>query len=561
MVKRFYKGLVWIAIGLVVAGAVTAGFLYWQKISFDSPTPATQAGIYFEDLLPSDVYFVMSYNPTDAQEQERFSKLLAVVLQDKKDSLPAFLATEFVHDNKLNVTLADLVTLFDKDSRFALAVSQNEDKKNPQLQFYFLFSVKNPDNAQKVLEKIEHSAKDSKTSVNFGIIGDVIYVTNAEKAAKKLKNRRTRSIFSFSSTRGFRRNFSKLQAPFSGYIFLNIEKDFVFPGFSPQQKISEDFDITQSSLVSLHALDDGLLMNTFSEIKKEPDEKSPFADLFKSYTASLYEGFPADNLAIFMEGHNLGSIILGELEAFKTSFNLNKEKILANFKTTTGFDFEKDILPFLKAGFAAAMYDAGEQIPAVILRIDISADEEKALAVVKKLDKHLPTWISTVNLVLSSEKSGPIIEKLEAPENMTAVKIYLNRIPKEKASIPLFQALKEPIAISYGTFGYTQNKTLFISTASDKFHPQKVMEDSQLFKDASQLGIAPGNLVFIDSSVIGNYVSRLISEAQTEEKFSQKVQEVFDILKKHLLPIKSFVQVSNGDGKSTFGKAFLKIVQ
>ena len=67
------------------------------------------------------------------------------------------------------------------------------------------------------------------------------------------------------------------------------------------------------------------------------------------------------------------------------------------------------------------------------------------------------------------------------------------------------------------------------------------------------------NITLLDGNSILAFVERFFATAQKDKKLSEKEASGFEITKAYIKPFKSFVQVSEGNGKKVFGKAFLRI--
>ena len=135
--------------GVVIAVLVAAGlaaFFYGRNRAIQLPWNPTPQGVFFEELLPPDISFAMSFRPSDETERQRFEKLWDTVLQDKKDVILPFLATTFAQQNQTPLPLADLLELFGGNLQFTFAVKENPsaDLSRNVFDVYFLFAANTP---------------------------------------------------------------------------------------------------------------------------------------------------------------------------------------------------------------------------------------------------------------------------------------------------------------------------------------------------------------------------------------------------------------------------------
>lgn len=532
---------VWLVIWIIVVGGGLAvgGYFAWQKIS-RQPFLKTHEGISFEEILPKDTAFVLNFFPTDPAERERFKNLWNTVLQDKKDALPLLVAQNFI-----SASNEDFLRILDSSYAFTFAITGNIGQKPT---FYFLLAV--DDNNKDALFEIVKQLQANKPALRADLIGDVIRITNA-------KENSTVSPKSLADSAVFKKSSRELQAPFSGYIFMSSQ----FLGqFSPG-----------SNVASFHAKKDGLLISSAAIF----DKKSA---VLKPYAALLYQFIPGASDSrkpiFYTEGGGLGEI---SAENFYYGFKaaarfdklpLNYKDFLENFKKSTGFDFETDIKPVFDNGFAMALHDTGFLLPAFSLFIDAKSAPEKALNLVKALQERDTAWIILGNLGLQSAAGAPadspVIEPrrpFKSTPNAGTIKIYLDRIPKQIAAIPLFEKFTEPLEISYGM---TAANLLFFSTLPNLEEALEsgasIAKSTDIFQQAAEsLGIEPGSIAHFDFSALGSYAERLLAFAKEEEKLSPDQEGVYLFLKKYLAPLKTFIQVSQGDGKMLRGKSFLKI--
>lgn len=493
--RRFF----WIVITLILITAAAGYFIYYYffaALSFSR----TAAGVSFEELLPENVVFAASFNPTDAAENERSRKLLEIVFQDKTKALFPFIIGEFTKkgDSEL-ISLQEIIELFNDMPRYTVAAT-GQPGQPPQ--FYFLTEIKNPALAATIGGRL----KKEYPEIAFRIYKDVFVLSNGPLKGQKP---------SFAKNKVFRKAFRRIASPLSGYVFLNPPKN--------------------SMLVAFRAGEDGFYFESNSTFSKT-----------KSLSATLYKKVPVDGVLFFAEISRIGSMLLAQLP----------EKILQNIKD---FNFKEDILPFLNKNSVIALNDTGAALPAFSFFTDANNALDKAKNFAAKLDEELPVAIGFMNLALEESEGAPVIElkKIESLEHGSTIYLHLNRISKESADIALFKALEAPLQISYGL---TADNIFFISMLPDiekRFVGKATIEGHPLFADISKLSDSPDNFAIIDTAALSAYLQRFVQIARDQKTFSEKNEEGFSALQKYLAPIKGIVWT--GDEKK--GKGLLRISQ
>lgn len=524
-----------IIVGVVVLGAfVVATYFAWQKFAWQSPFPKTKAGLSFEEFVPEDTFLFFSYHPTDEAERGRFKKLWDIVLQDKKEALPAFLATGLSKSGtSISVSPDILLKLFDEINSFAVAIGPGSPPK-----MYVLFSVENPnsENIQKYLAELNKMPNTMAT-----LKGDVVLIINTNASEAKAKPPLTKNKI-------FRKLAASFKPPSTGYAFISPE----FPGLV---KVG-------ASLLNIQAKENGLLGTSITAVD-DKNTQSSYANSLKPYFPFLHTVVPGKSAErtplLYTESTGLGDAVLILSDAF-----VGNERFHKNFQAITGFDFQNDVKPVFDNGFAFTLHDSGSLIPAFSLFINASSTGEKALNIVKALQDKDTGWIILGNLALQAEKDAPVIEDRKRFKNMFyagTVKIHLDRIPGEIADIPLFAGSTESLEISYGL---TDTNILFFSTLPnfDKaLEEGKTIEESMdLIKQSREvLGIEPGHISYFDFDALGDYIERIYNFAKEKEKLSQSQAGSYEFLKKHLAPFKELFQVAQVESGKIIGKTFLKI--
>ena len=359
----------------------------------------------------------------------------------------------------------------------------------------------------------------------------------AEESARKIVSRAVGpfSFFykSFASTRFFRQAFNATDKPFSGYVAMTN-------------------DPKKGSVILAKAEEGGLSLDSVTIGGKSNENE-----------AYLYKKLPTLNLLLFSESNSLGATILEQIaDSAESAF-------FADVKKYTGFDFEKDLMPFLDRGFAFEIHDSGSLIPALSIFVDAASAPDLAVAVIKTLDETIPRFAATINAATVSPDGKPVIEtgKFNWGTLGASVKVYLDRVPQDKFNIPILKYFSQPVEISYGI---APENLFFISMLPDfekTFASADKIESSPLFKEAAKLDAMPNRLVpssaanitLLDGNSILAFVERFFATAQKDKKLSEKEASGFEITKAYIKPFKSFVQVSEGNGKKVFGKAFLRI--
>ncbi|MBI2639151.1 hypothetical protein HYW83_06220 [Candidatus Peregrinibacteria bacterium] len=550
----------WIfGIGIWVIVLAVAGFFYWKSSAIKLPWQPTSQGIFFEELLPPDVSFAMSFNPTDDAQRQSFEKLWATILQDKKDVILPFIATNFAKSSQTPLPLADLLTLFGNNLQFTLALGSGSSIKTPDA--FFLFRTEDPLKARAIFQRVKQAddqllrdtpdafafSRGKAAKAHIGLIGDTGFfaLTSKEKTQQLIAHFEKRNSFfrmaSLANSKKFRSAAKFLEGAMSGYIFF-------FPGVTGKG--------IEASVVRYVAQENGFSFDGITLSGTGKDSDILRSKVFQPFVPSLSAKIPLSKALLFEEVGNAGSLLLSQLDALRT-----------DFKKWTDFDFATDILPFLDKDAVLAVEDTGRILPAVSVWLDASVPgaSEKAKTAFEKLDAKVKSWVTLGNIALPANEAGqnkPVfnMQPLAAPFTGSKVILCLDCVSKKLINVPLlFELIRDPLEISYGM---TSDNILFVSTLPNfekTFSDTAKAEDHPLFKRAQSLEPKPGNTVFIDGEVIGASIERIINLARSNKKFSESEEQSYALLKKHFSPIKSFIQTSQGDGKSMFGKAFLEI--
>ncbi len=552
--------------GVVITVFVVAGlfaFFYWRSLAAELPWSPTPQGVFFEELLPPDISFAMSFYPTDESERQRFEKLWATLLQDKKDVILPFLASNFTQANQTPLPLVDLLQLFGGNLQFTFAVKQNPsaDRAINAFDAYFLFTAKDPTVVRGIFERLQTAddqvlkntpeafvlSRGKSSKAHIGLMGDVgFFALTSEETMKPFiarfeKRNSFRRMASLATSKEFRLAAQFLTAPMSGYFFLA-------PG-DAEKGIAV-------SVVRYLAQDGGFAFDGVTLPSPGKGGDILRSKVFQPFTPSLSTKTPLSKALLFEETGNAGSFLLSQFGSLST-----------DFKQWTGFDFEADVLPFLDKDSILALEDAGGILPVVSLWIDANSPgaSEKAKTVLEKFDAKVQSWVALGNIALPSHEAGqdkPVfdMQKLTAPFAGSKVILCLDCVSKKMINIPLlFELVRDPLEISYGT---TVDNTVFFSTLPNfekTFSETAKAANHPLFKRVQSLEPKPGNAVFIDFEAIGASIERIVNFARSNKKFSQSEEQSYALLKKYLSPIKSYIQSSQGDGKRMSTKAFLEI--
>lgn len=556
-------------VSFVVVLSVGAGaHWYWLRVTFESPLPTTQGGVAFEQLLPPETSLVLSYNPSDREERVRFEKLWSTVLQDKKDALLPFFATQ----SSLPITLDDLLIFFGDDFRFLVGFVPPKEKKDPT--FYSFISVQDPGKAraffeermsEALIETPPHVIRDANGewlvaspdgSFLVGLVKDTVFATNAteEQALKVFQRASSRIPASFIHTDEFRASAEHFKNPLSGYVYMAF-----VPGV--------DFNAFRFTASTFRAQDDGLRFDSISETDHEKIEASNLAALVAPYQANLYKKFPAEQLIAYFEAQGFDGVLLAELQFFGQAFGMTQESMLNQFKTATGLDFETDVRPLFSRGFALGWSDTGGIIPGFSLVFDASAAPDKGKMLMEKLHAALGMWSSMGNMSIQTEDKTPLFDQQAIPTLPAggAVTMHVEKLPREEANIPLLDVIAKPIEFSYGItedhrlfFSLTPKFAEQLSRAND---PGITPENTPGFKKLQTLaaGETLGSIGFFDSAAFGSYGKNLMLIIEQFGTMDAGAKSSFELLAKHLSPIKGFTQVSSSDGEHITGVSFLEI--
>ncbi|MEK9133133.1 MAG: DUF3352 domain-containing protein [Patescibacteria group bacterium] len=553
-------------IGAAIVPAIMAfgwlGFYCWQNFGVKLPLAQTAQGLQLEELLPPTVSMVVSFNPSDEAERARFMKLWGIILQDKKDAVIPFLATQLAMgatglniENQKVELIASVLGAIGNDPRAIFATSPTDNLPEALI----MLSLKDPVAFRAALKSMIGKAElenrvsvDSEkeflasyeggSSLYFGMVGDIFFVSQKKEAVDGIFSRYKKGGASFARNSVFKKAISKAVAPFSGYMFISMK----------------NLPIT-GAFLSMHSQDSGLRLDSVSFGDKKSNNE--LVSVIEPFSATIHNKISGKNLIAYVSGKNLGNLLMGEIEALYSKEE--KEKVLQQFKENTGFDYKKDIEPFVGGEYAFAFHNSGNIIPGFSFFVDANGSPEKATAVLQKIDAVMPGLVVIGNMGLQGNEKQPIIEysKLASAKNGGVVKLYPDRVAKFIANIPLFQNITTPIEIS---FGMTTENLMFVSVtpkAEEKLTNKDTVADNRVFKVGVGLGVTPGSVFILDGTALGSYLQELVDLAKKTQKFSQDEDMVFALVKKHLSPIKSIAQIAQGNGEDIYGKARIEISQ
>lgn len=561
-----------VAVLLLCFSAVSVYF-YLRITSYKPPVPATPQGVFFEQLLPAETIAVLSFNPSDATQRRLFNNLLETVLQDKKDAVLPFLASKFLSEERDINSLAKFISLIKTDFRGAIALTNGKEKSGTLI----MLALKNPDEMKDVLKKGKIIVEKKEVllaeyeKMYAGVIEDVFFWADSQPAAQEVITTFKQPWHALTNVAEFKDAMKNTAPPFSGYAFLNTK-----PGGSAEipsiGKINNaNFDVISHAIAVYSAGEDGIYADTVSFVKEAG--YSTFGKFTEQTNISINGKVSAEKLVTFLEVHGVGEILLEQ--AMKSVVGNSKDKKLsddelqkeayAQLNKTTGFNFKNEIMPLIKENFAFSMHDFGDNMPAVTLTFDVNGQEQIADEFIKKLDQKVEQLISLANLTFKTNEKEQIItlEKLQTAKAGGLVKIYLNRISKEIANIPLFAMLPSPVELAYGL---TENGLLFFSTTPNFgkiFVKTNTIRESEVFAQAmaKTKGTGAGNLFILDSANLLGLIQCFIDLAKKDGKFSKDDEATYEMIKKYVSPIKSAVQFSQGDGENIKGKVFIKIAK
>lgn len=593
MMSRFRKALIFaVVILVVVIAAAFKGYFYWEKSTFKNTMPHTTGGVLFEQMLPPNPLFVVSYNPTDEAQRKEFTRILDVVFQDQKKALPALFVSEF--EKKIEKDLAETTDQGKKEvlqkgleflrefyhdrARFTLAMGgefpfaelmarkkfSKDHLKN--LDIYILSEVKDgaaqPERLEKV-QKLLHWMFEEKINEMIaekdiipkkfytGILGDVGYITTEDP--ERLKARFAGKESSFAGSDAFYESGKTFQRPFLGY---------TFSGYTTPQS-PERFSGT-----TMHATPEGFTIKGVSFIDQKKLKGSTAEFFFKPYTAALYKKIPVEKPLLFAEFSSVADFIkLGEAENVRQGLPAQD---FSDFKQQTGFDFKEDILPFLDRGMVMVIDDSGKIMPFISFYFDVASAPEKAQTVMKKMDSSATTLVPLMNLDFMNDakmKGGggkPLVEliPLSGMKVGRTAKVYFSRIPKDQVDILLLDAFPDPVEFSYGIthdnllfFSMTPNfeKTFF---AADK----KTIESNDLFVEVLKNDVKPGWIIIFDVRAGMDIASRFVNLMEKYRGFSEEEKKGFELIKKYTAPIQGFAELVQKDGSTMSAAVLVKVL-
>jgi len=552
---------------LVLISVVGAGAFYVKVISYNPPVPATERGVFFEELLPKDTLAVLSFNPSDAAQRNMINNLFETVLQDKASAALPFLASKFLSEEKDIATLAKFVDLIKTDLRGVVAITNEKDKSSTLI----MLALKDAEGMKAILKKGTVLVEEKENilvqyeGMYAGVIKDVFFWADSEEAARGISSTLKRPWAALTNSSEFKNAMKSANAPFSGYVFINTNepgKNTLFPTIGTS---GSEAGAISNAVAFYRAAQDGIYLDTISFAKN----KSGKVD--ENVSASIYKKVSADKLVAFIEMHGLGNLLLeqmvAEVKANSEDKKISKEDLenqaYEQLGQMIGFDFKAEIMPILSGNFAFSVHNLGSNIPAITLTLDVSGQAQAADAFVKKLDLKIAQLISFANLTFKTNEKDQILtlEKLQTAKSGGLVKIYFDRISKNIADIPLFKLLPSPMEIAYGI---TDDGLMFFSTTPDFgkiFTTTNTIDGSELFAQAKASGADASTLFILNSSTLLELAQRFVDSTKKAGTFSKDDEAIYEIIKKHVLPVKSVVQLSKSDGANIKGKIFVKIVK
>lgn len=537
MKKKILLGASGIIALVAIAYAVFSGFT--------PPTPKTPDGLFFEQLLPVDPAAILSFNPTDETERERFSKLWNTVLQDKANAVAPFLVTQFAENAGIEISLEEILKTFGDQPNFLFALQSTPAATHTFVQ------VKDRAVAAALVEKIQKS----NSQIGVGLVSDILFFTSDKSEAPEIQERAKRfQKDSFVKTKLFRTAFKNLKPQhFSGYIFISPEFQNLGHNLPFLQMVPANAPILSNILV-FNAEQDGLTISGLTQTDNASLKTSALKSIFNESETYLYKKITTKTPVFFMnESHHIGTILQNKFP----------KEIFENFKNLTGFDFETDIQPILDKNSLLVLEDSGTIIPALSWYIDASGAPEKARAIANKLDEKIPAWIELANLSFkpqdAKEPVEPIFESEKTEGPGITVKLHFSRIPEETAALPLFRKFTDPIEISYGI----RDGNILYFTLGPMSVMQKeksmVFAEHPLIEEAFKRMSSFGTLSLLDIKAIRIYAKRILEFAEKEKTLSEQEKQFFDLAEKYLAPISGAIQVSQGDGKNIKSGTFVKI--
>lgn len=534
MIGAFKEKLI-VGLSIIAVLGIGAAVLLRGNIFFNPPLPRAANGIFLEQLLPQDAFLITHITPTDDAEKLRFKNILDAILQDKKDVIPQIIASEFSTREEVEGVAADVSNIFGDQPDILFAVSGTTSMlTRPDL--YFLVALKD----EALFNKYFDLTASNRSALRKGVVGNIAFITNAsEEKAQALKDRANTAKNSLIKDKAFRKFLVGMRPPFSGYAYINAKSE----------------KLSQVTGFMIKAEEKGLKFDSNIELKKTEEPNSTTAP-----QVSLYKKIAADSLIFFVESNNFADFI-------RTSF-LNGEEFLKNFARDTGLDFIADIEPFLSGAYAVTVRASNlapgstAVLPEIDFYADVSAAPDKAKNAMKIFDEQIQQWVEVVNIGLEAEKNAPIAgyEKLkDAPAEGGIFTFKLSNLP-DKYGFSTFKKMQQTVQLYYGI---TQDNVLFAAVADSYeniFGKGIAVSQHALYKQLEGMRKGEMNDMSIgDLAMLQLFFDRFISIMQAQKAVSPEELQAFDIAKKYLAPIKSFVQYSSGVGEKIKGSAFINI--
>lgn len=482
----------------------------------------TSAGIYLENLIPHNAFFVATLNSSDKDEAARLGAF------GEREAAIALILNKIAHTGGQEIPLEVIQDVIKKEGAVSFAMVPRGLSSDPDAppDLYLFLETKSPDAAKSFLQT-------EGQGLYAGMVSDVLFFTNSEEAKSDLIDR---AAFTYSKSFGKTKLFravTKTAKPLSGYVAVDFAHPFL------EKDVGSGLD---SSLSTFHALADGIEVKSKMFTNKKTIKNSWLEPLFKPYTASLYKKIPVQSSIFFTEGHDLGAMLEGNFKDVESLVDVFQIK-----------NFQRELRPFLNKGFVLSVERQDDLVPAVSFYIDASEAPDAARAYIAQLDLMAPVLASFFGGAFPNLKEKiAVVETFKKTEAGRIIKIYPDRIPQDFGAIPLFAYLKDGVELSYGI---TTDDILFFTTARNaeaKLATTATIASNSLFNELSRFGPERNSLLFFDVQAMNSYLDFVAEKAPEFKEGITAMNSFFE-------SFKGFVQNTQTYGDRSQARGILKI--
>lgn len=552
---------------------VVSGCSLLNKPSAFEAAIQSSEGMSAEEILPEDVFMMLSLNKLDRAEAQQFDEILQRFsrFEPAKNLFYDFLNRElepFSLDYEQDVRPA-----LGENSRLVLAVSQDKTKETGSSFFYhFIAYLKTPNDGKVIFEKLKKSAlfveeiyddmsiliepAKGDNSLYVFIYKDLMVAGNGYERAKFFVDTARNSKRVLLKKRNFEKITKELAEPHTVLAYLDMS------AFDSADTDENSDGQVRAVAALINADSRGLAVQTLALHPAGAAEITP-----ERY---LYKALPGDDLIVYFEGYNLKDLFL-KIAQFGAERNKSFEALYSfgknSFKQVTSRDFEKDFLGLMDKGFALAFQNNGSKIvPGISLVTDSSSNPELAREFVSRLDAQIDEYLLKLQKKAPEVVSAITKERVAVSEGavnslkLDFNKLRLNDVGRGFSLIPL--AFFSETVIFY--YGLLPDNRLVFSTYQrfPKDYGSETLEANEGFQELEgvifdyKLGLGYANMKeltrYLDA--YANFYGKINAANQ-----ALKMKLVLNFLKDDLKAISGVIAAMRREGLFTVGQGLIKV--